>query len=255
MTDEDLSRPEGHPEEAVVLCGGLGTRLRAAVPDRPKPMSEVRGRPFLEWLLRWLAAGGVRRAVLATGYLGDSIEEHFGSGASLGIAIDYSRELEPLGTAGAVALAAGQCGRQPMLVLNGDSFTPADLTRLWTGHRQRRARATIWTVPADAVSRFGALSIDGGGSVTSFVEKPGSRDAAGVGGLVSAGIYVLEPDVVAEMPANRPLSLEADVFPGLVGRGMYAAQGEPPLVDIGTVESYATVERALGAQLDRISVS
>jgi NDP-sugar pyrophosphorylase family protein len=236
---------------AIVLCGGLGSRLRGEFDDRPKPMAPVDGRPFLEWVLRWLAGEGTRRVVLATGHMSGQIRDHFGDGTALGLEIAYTVEERLLGTGGAVRQAAEVAGGDRFFVTNGDSFCAANLDRLEADHLAKRARATIWAIPAEDRAQAGAIQVDAGGRVTAFQEK--ARGAGG--GLVNAGVYLIERDVVKTIPAGTPASLERDVFPGLVGGGLYAVEGGGPLVDIGTPDSYRSAAALLSQELARLAAS
>jgi NDP-sugar pyrophosphorylase family protein len=230
--------------DAVVLCGGRGTRLQSVLDDRPKSMASVGDRPFLEWLLLKVAKEGVRRVILATGYRGEQIREHFGAGR-FGLEITYSAEELPLGTGGALHRAAALSSTSPLLALNGDSYCRFDLARMMALHSARAAEATIWLAPVAARDRFGSVVVDGHGRVTAFGEK-----LQGGSGLANAGVYLLQPRVVAVIA--EPSSLERDVLPGLVGQGLWAIPGTSPLVDIGTPESLLESERALAPEFDRL---
>lgn len=227
--------------EALVLAGGKGVRLQSVVTDRPKPMASIAGRPFLEYLLLMLRAQGVKRAVLCTGYMGDAVEEYFGVGQRLSMDIAYSREPEPLGTGGAIRYALKHTKSNRFLVLNGDSYCPIDLNRLLAKHLSLRAAATLWLVPMPDCGRYGRVEIDGNGSVLAFHEK--SQDSRQ--GLVNAGLYLMEREVVECIPEGRGVSLEMELFPAWIGHGLYAIAGEGPFLDIGTPESYAAAERFL----------
>jgi len=232
-------------DEAIVLCGGLGTRLRPVLADRPKALAEVGGRPFLEWLLLALAAQGVRRPILATGHLAHLVEAGVGDGARLGVRIRYSREAEPLGTAGALRLAATLTPAPTLAVLNGDTYCRFDLAALRSAHRARAALATLWLEPVEDGGRFGTVELEADGRISGFREK------AGGGGrpLASAGVYLVERSVVDRVPAGRPASLERDVFPALAGRGLFGVRGRGGFVDIGTPESLAGAGQALRQEL------
>jgi NDP-sugar pyrophosphorylase family protein len=224
---------------AIILAGGKGSRLREVVSDRPKPMAEVAGRPFLEWLLLALRAQGLRRVVLATGYQAEMIEEYFGDGARWGLDVQYAREHAPLGTGGAARGALGSASGGRLLVLNGDSFCPFDLGQLAQAHTRARACATLWLVAVDDCSRYGTVDVSADRQVVAFREK----SSAGGAGLISAGVYLFERSTLEEIAPDRPVSLETEVFPSLIGRGLYAVVGRGPFLDIGTPESYALAER------------
>jgi NDP-sugar pyrophosphorylase family protein len=157
---------------AVILAGGLGTRLRRVVADRPKVLADVGGRPFLAILLDQLAGAGVRSAILCTGYLGEQVESQFGR--SYGpLALRYSRETTPLGTGGALRLAASHVDSNVMLVLNGDSYCDADLPGFVAWHHSRNSRASIVLVRASDASRFGRVAVGGGGAPRRVWAKKG----------------------------------------------------------------------------------
>jgi NDP-sugar pyrophosphorylase family protein len=233
-------------EEAVILCGGLGTRLREVASDRPKALVGVSGRPFLEWLLLALVRRArIRRVILATGHLGEMIEQHFGHGAWCGVALKYSREAQPLGTAGALKLAASLSNARHLLVLNGDTFCQFDSGRLVDVHLRNQAAATLWLTRVHNLDRFGSAALDAKGRISGFGEK----DAAGARELASAGVYVIQQEVIEKIQSGRATSLERDVFPSLVGQGLYGVQGASAFVDIGTPESLNSANDMLEGQL------
>lgn len=219
------------PLDAIVLCGGPGTRLRSVLPDNhPKALAEIGGRPFLDWLLEALHDRGVRRAVLATGVGAELIAAHLAHTSTRGLEVRCVAETAPLGTGGAArnALAATEGGR--VLVLNGDSFTPFEPTELTVAN----GAAALWLVPVPDAGRYGSVELEPDGTVRAFVEK------GGVGpGLISAGIYLFERQLLSALPAGRAVSLEREVLPGLVGQGLRGVVGAGPFIDIGTPESYA----------------
>ena len=220
--------------EAVVLAGGLGTRLRPVVNDRPKAMALVAGRPFLEWLIEDLRRQGIRRLVLCTGYMSESIEDHFGSGSAWGVEIVYSRESVPLGTGGAVKLALPKLLSSRFLVLNGDSFCDFNVRELDQVHSEYNAAVTLWLVTVEDSERFGAITVDPNRAITEFLEKAASRKS----GLINAGVYLLERRIFEPQTEGSAFSLERDVFPQFVGHGLYGVVGAGPFIDIGTPESY-----------------
>lgn len=221
-----------------ILAGGLGRRLAGVVSDRPKPMAPVAGKPFAEWLLLAFRQQGVERFVFCTGHMSDAIAGYFGDGSRWDVTVEYSREAEPLGTGGALALASRTVAADRCLAANGDSYCTVDLARLLRLHEQRSARATLWLVPVDTCSRYGSVDVATDGQIRAFREKSSQQQS----GLVNAGIYVFEAGVLDAIPPGRPVSLETEVLPALAGRGLYGVVGEGPLLDIGTPESYATAE-------------
>jgi NDP-sugar pyrophosphorylase family protein len=223
---------------AVVLAGGMGTRLRGVVGDRPKVLAEVGGRPFLARLLDQLAGAGIGEAVLCTGYLADQVEQTFGD-AHGALHLVYCRELSPLGTGGALRAAAPCLRSDPVLVMNGDSFCEADLPALWDRHRATAAEATLVLTRVADTRRYGRVAIDAGGAVVAFEEKGGP----GGPGWVNAGICLLSRRVILSIPPSRPVSLEREVFPAWIGRGFYGLPCQGRFLDIGTPETYAAAER------------
>ncbi len=229
------------PGTAVILAGGKGTRLAGIVDDRPKPLAEVAGRPFLEWLLLALRARGIRRAHLLGGHLGDRLAAWAsGAGERLGVALAVTVEPEPLGTGGALRLALEEVAGDPLLVLNGDSLCPLPLAALAERHRASGAAATLLAVRVPDASRFGTLVLDERDRVREFREK----DPMGGPGLVNGGVYLLARRVVEEIPPARAVSLEREILPALAARGALAALPVAGrLLDIGTPASFREAER------------
>jgi NDP-sugar pyrophosphorylase family protein len=229
---------------AVVLAGGLGTRLRPIIGDLPKALAPVRGRPFLAYQLELLKRRGITRIVLCTGYGHDLIQAHCGDGAALGMQILYSVEEQPLGTAGALQQARRHL-QETFLVLNGDTYFVADISALLANHRQGGAPATLALVEVPQAGRFGAVTLDAQGHITRFAEK--RRRSAG---LINSGIYVFEPEIWAHFPRRVPLSLENDVFPLLAEQRLLRGHVlEGYHMDIGTPESYAQFQQDMDLRL------
>ena len=234
-------------QQAVILAGGLGTRLRAAVPDVPKVMADVGGRPFLEYLIAQLRGAGVTSAVLCVGYRGEVVEGHFGDGSAWGMQLTYSVEREPLGTAGALRLAEPLLAGERWLVMNGDSYFDISLHTLFGAHRSTPAAATLALARVADARRYGGVKCSPDGYVTAFIEKPAADTA--VAGLINSGLYIIERSVFELIPADRPVSFERDVLPGLVGRGLRAAVFDGYFIDIGIPDDYARAQRELPRRL------
>jgi D-glycero-alpha-D-manno-heptose 1-phosphate guanylyltransferase len=223
---------------AVLLVGGMGTRLRSVVPSTPKPLAAVGGKSFLELLVRQLRNQGIRRLIMCSGYLADQIENKFGDGSAWDVAITYSREPQPLGTAGAIKLAEAHLKEDSLfLVMNGDSFLEIDFGRLIRAHREHNALATMAIVPVENAGRYGTVRVDSGTRVTGFAEKTG----ADVSGLINAGVYVFDRSIFAHI-SEGTTSLERDVFPCILDRGVYAIEQRGIFIDIGTPEDYARAQ-------------
>jgi D-glycero-alpha-D-manno-heptose 1-phosphate guanylyltransferase len=219
---------------AAVLAGGLGTRLRSVTGDRAKVLAEIAGRPFLAYLLDQLSAVGIRRVVLCTGYRSDQVEAAFGARYG-SLALEYSREPAPLGTGGALRLALSRLSSSMVLVANGDSYCDADLKAFWRWHNSSNARGSLLLAKVPDTSRFGRVSTDDGGQITHFAEK---RSPASPG-WINAGLYLLERDILAQIPTGIMTSLESQVFPRLIGQGLYGFKAAGSFIDIGTPESFA----------------
>jgi NDP-sugar pyrophosphorylase family protein len=220
--------------KAVLLVGGLGTRLRSAVPSSPKALASIGDRPFLELLVRQLSSQGVCQLVMCTGYLSGQIEERFGNGSHLGVTIEYSKETVPLGTAGALKLAGPYLQNESeFLVLNGDSFLDIDFGKLINFHRKHGRLPTMTVVPVQNASRYGTVRVGADSRMVDFAEKTG-EDAPGI---INAGVYVFNNSVLASIP-NAPGSLERDIFPILQKQGMNTFEQQGLFIDIGTPEDY-----------------
>jgi mannose-1-phosphate guanylyltransferase len=221
---------------AFVLCGGQGARLRSVVADRPKSMALISGMPFLQLLLDHLRSQGVDDVVLGTGYMAEQIESYFGSGNKLGLHIRYSREHEPLGTGGALKLAEPLVS-DPLLVLNGDSHVEWRFGPMLGMLTEKQAEMVIALQAVADASRFGSVAIGQDGRITEFVEK---GVAAGPG-LINAGVYLVRKQIIRDLPADRVISLERDVFPRLLDRRVYGFVCTGLFIDIGIPED---LERA-----------
>jgi D-glycero-alpha-D-manno-heptose 1-phosphate guanylyltransferase len=220
---------------AVVLAGGFGTRVAHLLAGIPKPMVPVAGKPFLEWVVRWLARQGIRKAILSTGHLAEVVEAHFRTQPVAGVATCCIAETRPLGTGGGFLNAARLSGETPeaWLVVNGDSLVFANLA-LAAAELSNPAvvGAVIGCEVADA-SRYGTLAVGPAGELRGFSEKrPGK-------GVINAGAYLLRDSLVREFPGTLPLSFEQQVFPQCVAEGLLlkVCAVEAPFLDIGTPES------------------
>jgi mannose-1-phosphate guanylyltransferase len=224
--------------QAIVLVGGEGTRLRPLTSDVPKPAVTLVDRPFLAYAIEWLAAHGVTEVVLACGFLPDVLREALaGEETRAGVEITYVAEPEPLGTAGAIRFAADALGdrlEDRFLALNGDVLADLDLSALLRAHEARGARATIGLHPVGDSSAYGLVRCDAEGKVLEFLEKTGEA----VPGEINAGAYVLDRSVLDLVPAGRAVSIEREVFPRLVGEGLYGLLLDGYWMDIGTPDRY-----------------
>jgi mannose-1-phosphate guanylyltransferase len=223
--------------QAIVLVGGEGTRLRPLTDDVPKPALTLVDRPFLAYMIEWLAGHGVTEAVLACGFLPDVLQEALGEGEHAGVRLRYVTEPERRGTAGALRFAADALGDdldERFLALNGDVLTDLDLTALLGAHEQRGAQATLGLHPVEDSAAYGLVHSDPHGAVLEFLEKTGEA----VPGEINAGMYVLERSVLDLIPPGEEVSIERDVFPRLVGEGLHGLRLDGYWMDIGTPERY-----------------
>lgn len=231
----------------LILVGGLGTRLRSALPDLPKPMAPVRGRPFLEYLLAALKSAQIENIVFCVGHQAEKIKEHFGDGKRFGLQIEYSRERELLGTAGAIKLAQPLINSETFLLLNGDCFNDVDFQVLLAQHESTPAVATLLATHVEERTRFGSLQIgenrsDSNNRVLGFVEK----GEAGGAGWINGGYYALNHDVLGLIPENSVCSLEREIFPQLVNQGkMFAYRNQGAFIDIGLPEEWKRASEVL----------
>jgi len=223
---------------AVILAGGLGTRLRSEISDRPKALASVAGQPFLEHIFEQLVSFGIEKVVVCTGYMADQIETLYGNKHE-SLLLSYSREQVLLGTGGAIRFALPHITTPLALVLNGDSFCEFDLSALTQFHLEHDARASIVLTHVDDCSRFGSVALDADGQVSSFIEK----SAAGGAGCINAGVYLLERQLIAHIAPGRILSLEKDIFPTWINQRFFGFRTNPSLfIDIGTPQSFRSAQ-------------
>jgi NDP-sugar pyrophosphorylase family protein len=227
---------------AVILCGGLGTRLRSVVDDRPKAMAEVSGRPFLIYLLDQLTEAGVSDIILATGYLGDHVSEFLGDNYQ-GARLHYSQESTPMGTGGALRLAAGTY--PAVMVLNGDSYCKVDLAAFIQWHFDSLNSNSMVVTQVDDARQFGSVQVDPAGSIIAFEEKNPGLDAP-TPGLINAGIYIVCGELIQSIPEGRPVSLEREVFPRWLGGRFRVFPAKGGFIDIGTPASFAAAGEYVG---------
>jgi mannose-1-phosphate guanylyltransferase len=231
---------------AVVLVGGLGTRLRPLTHHRPKQMLPIVHRPMIEHVVGHLVDHGVDDVVLSLGYQPDGFRDAYPRGRCAGATLHYAVEPEPLDTAGAIGFAASDAGiDERFLVVNGDVLTDLDVTAFVAFHEARGAEASISLHRVDDPSRYGVVLTDTRGRVSAFVEKPPRGEAAS--DLINAGTYVLEPSVLDRIPQGRRVSVERETFPAMASDGsLYARADGCYWIDTGTPCEY------IQAQLDLV---
>jgi mannose-1-phosphate guanylyltransferase len=228
--------------DAIILCGGAGTRLRSVTGEAPKSLATIGDRPFLGILINQLRRHGFDHVILAVGYQRDLIRSYF-ENRKHDVSLEYSIESTPLGTGGALRNAAEFVSSDDVLILNGDSYTDADLSGLVTQHRKSQADLSVVVVPTDGRADCGLVSVDQDGRVWGFKEK---QSATGTQ-FVNAGIYRADKKLLYEMPPNQRVSLEEELFPRLLAKGknIRTFHHTGTCVDIGTPERYLRAQETL----------
>ncbi len=221
--------------QAVILVGGEGTRLRPLTSTVPKPVVPLVDRPFISFMLDWLTRHGIDDVIMSCGFLATSVRNVLGDGSSLGIRLRFVEEPDPRGTAGALKFAEPMLDER-FLMLNGDVLTDIDLSAQIAQHESSGATATLALVPVADPSAYGLVHLNDDRSVHDFVEKP-SPDAIDTN-LISAGAYVLERSILELVPPDRNVSIEREVWPRLIGAGLYGFPSESYWLDIGSPERY-----------------
>jgi mannose-1-phosphate guanylyltransferase len=222
--------------QALILVGGEGTRLRPLTSTQPKPVVPLAGRPFLTYMLSWLRRHGVSEVILACGFLPDAMREVLGDGEGLGLHLRYIEEPEPLGTGGALKYAEDLLAER-FFMLNGDVLSDIDLAAQLAQHERTGARATLALTPVADPTAYGLVRREPDLSVREFVEKP--RPEQIDTNLINAGAYILERSVLDVMgPAGTNISIEREVFPALVGHGLFGFEAPGYWLDIGTPDRY-----------------
>ncbi len=223
--------------EAIVLAGGFGTRLKKLGLDIPKPMVEVGGRPFLEYILLYLRYHGVERVILSVGYKKEVIKEHFGS-LFRGMWVDYAEEEQPLGTGGGIRRAMTLCREEQVWVLNGDTFFEVDLPAMFAFHKGEKALVTLAGKKMKKPGRYGLIRYNAQMRIREFREK----DPAAEEGVINGGVYLIDRTRFLEKPLPEAFSMEHDFLEPYVAKEkfmLYLSDGY--FIDIGIPED---LERA-----------
>ncbi|MHB1467652.1 MAG: nucleotidyltransferase family protein [Solirubrobacteraceae bacterium] len=221
--------------QAVILVGGEGTRLRPLTSTVPKPVVPLVDRPFIAYMLEWLRAHGVDDVIMSCGFLATSVRNVLGDGSAYGVRLRFVEEPDPRGTAGALKFAESMLDEQ-FLMLNGDVLTDIDLGAQIAQHNDSGAKATLALVPVEDPTAYGLVHLLANNAVRDFVEKP-SHDQIDTN-LISAGAYVLQREILDLVPPDRKVSIEREVWPQLVGNGLYGHPSSSYWLDIGTPERY-----------------
>jgi mannose-1-phosphate guanylyltransferase len=221
--------------QAVILVGGEGTRLRPLTSTVPKPVVPLVDRPFISYMLEWLCRHGIDDVIMSCGFLASGVRNVLGDGSAYGIKLRFVEEPDPRGTAGALKFAESMLDER-FLMLNGDVLTDIDITRQIAQHERTGASATLALVPVDDPSAYGLVHLHEDNAVKDFLEKP-SSDAIDTN-MISAGAYVLERGILDLVPPDRNVSIEREIWPRLIGDGLYGFPSDSYWLDIGTPERY-----------------
>jgi len=235
--------------DTVILCGGMGKRLRPVVNDRPKPMAEISDRPFLDILIDSFANFGLRRFILCAGYMSDIIRNYYTQKTgSVGWGSPHhsrqfviSEEKKPLGTAGAIKNAAEHIRSDTFLVTNGDSFCSVNLSEFHDFHVEKNAMMSMVVIETQNTGDCGLVTLDDSQRITGFEEKNRQTENR----YINAGIYLFQKEALSLIPADTPFSLEKQLFPELIDHNCYAYPTQGRLFDIGTPERLATAIKHL----------
>ncbi|RJR07510.1 galactokinase [Candidatus Parcubacteria bacterium] len=218
----------------AILVGGLGTRLKPVVNDRPKVMALINGRPFLSYILDQINNARLTDVILCVGYMGKYLESEMGQ-TYRNLSLRYSYEYEPLGTGGALRNAHDLINSDTILIMNGDSYCQYNLGEYWSFHEQNNAFASILSTFVSDTSRYGRIRINDHNHVLAFEEK-GSFTGPG---WINAGIYLIDRETISGIPGKRFVSLEKEIFPSLIGKELYGFMNDGLFLDIGTPDDFA----------------
>jgi D-glycero-alpha-D-manno-heptose 1-phosphate guanylyltransferase len=225
--------------DIIILAGGLGTRLKEEVADKPKAMAPINGKPFLEFLLNYIHKTGFQRVIISTGYLSKSIENYF-KDKYRSIEIEYAVEKEPLGTGGAIKLASRKVTTPYFIVLNGDTLFRINLQDFFQEHVEKLANMTIALRKVDDASRFGQVEIDGRGVIRAFKEK--SNDSKS--GLINGGVYIIKTKYFKKQQLPEKFSFEKDWLQKYVDSGEFFGRVfDDYFIDIGVPEDYKRAQK------------
>jgi NDP-sugar pyrophosphorylase family protein len=222
----------------IILAGGLGTRLRSVVSDRPKVLAPIGKRPFVTLLLDQLVAANAKEVVLCTGYMADQIHDKFGTKYK-SLKIVHSREPKPLGTGGALRQALPHLKSDAVLIMNGDSFADADLTAYVNWFYKKSRQASLLLVKVPDTGRYGKVLFTEDGRLSAFEEKGYDTGP----GWINAGVYIMKKSLVASIPAGIAFSLERQFFPNLLNSGLYGFCSNGRFIDIGTPQSLRQAQK------------
>lgn len=234
--------PSLNPEDidVVILCGGLGTRLRGIINDRPKVMAEIKGRPFLDILIDHISDYKFKRFILCVGYMKEFIKEYYEK-KDTGLTILFSEEKDLLGTAGAIKKVETMIKSNPFLVMNGDSFCNINLRNFLDFYIGKKASASIALVLPEKDVDYGVVTLNSNQRILNFNEKAKLNTDR----FINAGMYFFNRDILEFIPSNINYSLEYDLFPRILDKGIYGYITKAKLIDIGTPERFKMAEKFL----------
>lgn len=224
--------------EAVILAGGLGSRLEGVLGGTPKVLAPIGGRPFLDYLFDQLRRAGVERVVLALGHLADAVSAYLNENPPADLTVEAVTEPEPMGTAGALRFVRGRVLGDPVMVMNGDTFLDADLGDFMRSHEDSAAQGSLLCVEVEDVGRYGAVEVDSGSRLISFLEK----GAATGPGLINGGVYIFSSSFLDALAAGEAASLERDVLEKCPAGALNVYVHRGDFIDIGTPESLVRAE-------------
>ena len=222
--------------KAIILAGGEGKRLRSVINDIPKPMAPIKGKPFLEYIILQLKSQNLKDIIISTGYKGSIIKNYFQDGGNWDINIEYSEEDKPLGTGGALRKAGELIDDDQFIVMNGDSYFDIEFKQLISFHEDKQAVTTIGLAYVETLERYGHVEVGNNGEITEFIEKGDSVSA----GHVNGGIYILSSEFIKKIPFGQ-VSLESEVFPNLINKGLFGVKFKSFFIDIGKPEEYQRI--------------
>lgn len=227
--------------KVLILAGGLGTRLRSTLGDLPKPLAPINNKPFLEYLLSFISKQGLTDVIISLSYEAGAIREFLGDGSLLGVKIEYIVEKELLGTGGAVKLAEPVVESGEFFTINGDTYFEVDLKEMFRFHKEQGAFATVALSYSDDAGRYGSVIFDKGKRIIAFSEKT----EEGKSGYINGGVYIFSNEVFNNIPAQKTCSLEREILPGLIGKGLYGFPAGGYFIDIGIPEDYERAKKEL----------
>jgi D-glycero-alpha-D-manno-heptose 1-phosphate guanylyltransferase len=229
-----MTSPNFEESTILILAGGFGSRLRPIISDRPKVLADINGRFIITYLFDQIIRSGGKDIILCTGFESHQVEIALGNKYQ-SLNLSYSKESKSLGTAGALRNANGLVTSDTVVVLNGDSYCDVAITDVWQWHHSKGALCTIVVVHMHDISRYGHVKYDHHNIVTAFEEKGVSLGE----GWINAGIYIIDQQLITNIPDDAFISIEKDIFPSIIGDGLYAYPAQGSFIDIGTPESYA----------------